>query len=424
MNGLLDFFGTPQGQGLLSAVAGGMAGARRGQPINSIGRGLLAGTAGYGNALDRQQQAEQMAMQQQDREQARAMRELQMGQIKTQLERDQAQQDWRKGLPDVYRQATEPTYGASDVGPTMAAPDPNALTRYAMLPNSPFADKILEQQIMPKPADYKVVGNALVKVGPGGVTEAYKAPEKVDYNALVIPDGQGGYKLNDLVVGAKRDIAAAGRPSVQVDARNFNTQESEQSKAYGKSLGEIRSTINQAGYDAPGKLAQLDRMETLLTNVGGGAAAPTIAQISSLANSFGIKLDPKLGEKEASEALAREMAASMRQPGTGPMTDKDFDNFLKRVPDLSKSPEGRAQIFKTMRGALERDVRAAQFAREYASKNGGVIDDNFFQSLSDFYAKNPVVTPAMPATNSRGQPFSDPDKERRYQEWLKKQGAR
>lgn len=422
MSGLLNFFSTPQGQGLLGAVAGGMAGARRGAPINSIGRGLLGGVASFGNALDRDQQAQQFAAQEQDRQQGRALREMQIAQAKTQMEREQGQQAWRQGLPEVVKQATENTYGAGDEGPTMTPADPSALTRYAMDPRSPYADKILESQLFPKAPETITVGN--VVLDKRTMKPVYEAPEKIDYNQLLIPDGQGGYKVNSAYLDAKKQVAAAGKPEVRVDARNFNTQESEQSKAYGKTLGEMRGNIMQAGYDAPGKLAQLDRMEALLGNVGGGAVAPTIAQLSSFAQSFGIKLDPNLGVKEASEALAREMAAAMRQPGTGPMTDKDFDNFLKRVPDLSKTPEGRSQITRTMRAALERDIRAAQFAREYARQNGGVIDDNFFDSLANFYAQNPVVTPAMPPTNARGQSFSDPEKERRYQEWLKQQGAR
>ena len=68
MAGLLDFLSTPTGQGLLGAVAGGMAGARRGQPINSIGRGLLAGTASYAQGLDRQQQEQQLSVMNQYRD--------------------------------------------------------------------------------------------------------------------------------------------------------------------------------------------------------------------------------------------------------------------------------------------------------------------------------------------------------------------
>jgi hypothetical protein len=241
---------------------------------------------------------------------------------------------------------------------------------------------------------------------------------------LLIPDpaNPGKFIVNQQLAGAKAGIAKAG--ATTVDARSYNTQESAQSQVYGKSLGEMRATINQAGYDAPAKLARLDRMEQLLAGVDGGAAAPAMAEIASFANSLGVKIDPKLGNKQAAEALAREMAATLRQPGTGPMTDKDFDNFLKQVPSLSKTAEGRTEIIKTLRAAVARDQMAAKFQREYAQKNNGTIDDNFFDVLADFYAKNPVVTPAMPATNSRGQPFADPGKERRYQEYLKRQGGK
>lgn len=252
------------------------------------------------------------------------------------------------------------------------------------------------------------------------------APRVNPATDLLIPDpnNPGRMMLNQQLFGAKTELAKAGRPSINVDARNYNTQESEQSKVYGKGLGEIRTTINQAGYDAPQKLARLDRMEQLLSGIDGGAAAPALADIASFANSLGVKIDPKLGNKQAAEALAREMAGTLRQPGTGPMTDKDFDNFLKQVPSLSKTAEGRKEIMSTLRAAIQRDQVAAQFAREYARKNNGTIDDNFFDAMAGFYAQNPVVTPKMPPTNARGAAFSDPAKEQRYQEWLKTQGAK
>ena len=54
MSGLLDFAQTPAGQGLLAAAFGGLAGARRGAPMNSIGVAGLAGLSGYNDALQRQ----------------------------------------------------------------------------------------------------------------------------------------------------------------------------------------------------------------------------------------------------------------------------------------------------------------------------------------------------------------------------------
>jgi hypothetical protein len=255
---------------------------------------------------------------------------------------------------------------------------------------------------------FKDVDGQLVPVTEFGDIPANVTPLQKTGNPfkdMLIRGADGELVINQPLVGAKRSIAAAGRPTVNVDARNFNTQESEQSKVYGKGLGEIRATINQAGFDAPKKLSQLGRMEELLTGIDGGAAAPAIADMASFAQSFGVKLDPKLGNKQAAEALTRELAGALRQPGTGPMTDKDFDNFLKQVPGLSKTAEGRAQIITTMRAAIQRDIAVSKFAREYARRNNGVIDDNFFDALSEFYVKNPVVTPPMPARNARGQSF-------------------
>lgn len=68
MGGLLDFIKTPEGMGLISAVAGGLSGAKRGTPINNIGRGLLAGISGYGAGLETQKAAQEQARQQAERE--------------------------------------------------------------------------------------------------------------------------------------------------------------------------------------------------------------------------------------------------------------------------------------------------------------------------------------------------------------------
>ena len=62
MAGLLDFLKSPEGQGLVSGISGYAATARRGTPINNIGRGLLAGTAGLNTALDKQKEVEKQQM--------------------------------------------------------------------------------------------------------------------------------------------------------------------------------------------------------------------------------------------------------------------------------------------------------------------------------------------------------------------------
>lgn len=301
-------------------------------------------------------------------------------------------------------------------------PDPNAALRHALAARNPLLQQIAMQQLAKQneaytlgPGQVRFSGNQQIAAVPEKPVKEQKPTAIQEYEFAVGQGYPGTFQ---------QWVATNKKPLVTVDARNINTQENEQSKAYGKALGELRSTINQSGWDAPKKMKQLDRMEELLAGIDGGAAAPTMAQIASFANSFGIKLDPKLGAKDAAEALARDMAGALRQPGTGPMTDKDFENFMRQIPSLSKTAEGRAQITKTMRAALKRDIEAAKFAREYARKNGGVIDDNFFDAVANFYAENPVVQLQMPPTNAAGMPFSDPAKEQRYQQWLNQRGAR
>lgn len=58
-----SFLKTPEGIGTLSAIAGYAANARRGAPINSLGRGAMTGLLGYSNAQENQLQNEFRTMQ-------------------------------------------------------------------------------------------------------------------------------------------------------------------------------------------------------------------------------------------------------------------------------------------------------------------------------------------------------------------------
>ena len=160
--GLLDILNTPAGMGLLSAVAGGMAGARRGQPINSIGRGLAAGAMGYTQSLEdqRRQQAVSVADQ---------YRQMQMDQMRQTMEQQKAQQGWKAGLPAALNATKEQrtTFEADNpfgenlgtLQNTAQVPDMQARQDYLMHPDSPYADKLIEQQIMPP--ETVVVGRTL-----------------------------------------------------------------------------------------------------------------------------------------------------------------------------------------------------------------------------------------------------------------------
>lgn len=168
--GLLDFINTPQGIGLLSAVAGGMAGARRGTPWNNVGRGLVTGVAGYQTAQDQIRQDQENAL-------TKQYRQMQMAEMERKISEANAQKAWKAGLPGVMapkltgstdqgRQLAEQNAafgqeGLPDLVESAQYAQPNAplnmnygvdkqaMQDYLMQPDSPFADDLIKQQIMP-----------------------------------------------------------------------------------------------------------------------------------------------------------------------------------------------------------------------------------------------------------------------------------
>jgi len=201
--GLLDILNTPQGMGLLSAVAGGMAGARRGAPINSIGRGLVTGVAGYQGAQQQLRDEEENAL-------TKQYRQMQMQKIESDLAQQKAQREWKAGLPAVMKNRTQqvaPNENTQLMAASMgsqAAPEvvdnSQAVQDYLMQPDSPYADKLIEQQIMPSTEKPQLVtvyenGRPVQKwLRPGeadGVSVGMGKPEAESYKERTVsPDGR------------------------------------------------------------------------------------------------------------------------------------------------------------------------------------------------------------------------------------------
>jgi hypothetical protein len=226
-----------------------------------------------------------------------------------------------------------------------------------------------------------------------GVMAGLKKPPDINYNQPFMPDGTPNLAYQTF----KTSTAKAGAPKIEVSQRteNLSRQESKQSEVYGGDLGKFRAEAQTRAFQAPGKISQLDRMATLLEGVDSGKLSGVGLEMAKLAKSFGLNLDPKLGNKQAAEALAIEMALAMREPGSGPMTDKDFDNYLNTVPSLAKSAQGRREITATLKAKARRDIEMAKMMRDYAKKNNGVIDDDFLDQAAEYMASNPVIPGAM-----------------------------
>jgi hypothetical protein len=314
---------------------------RGSSPFSAVGNGAMQG-------MQNVQQAQQAQHMQQ-------MRQMQMDEVKRRQLQQAQQAEYIKTLPPEQQQA--------------------------MMLGLPF-EKIWERQ-NPIPKDPQLVEVA-DPADPLRTVKKWMRPGETD--GVVAGQGKLPEILDPRVQGAKKAIAAAGAANQVV---KLPPMETEENKAVGKALGESYTNIVNSGLQAPSKIKQLERMEQLLDGVEGGKLAPLGMDIASAAQSMGLKFDPKLGNKEAAQALSIEIASSFRQPGTGPMTDKDFENFLKRVPDLSKTAEGRKQITMTMKSALQRDVQVSKMARDYRKQNGTL--NGFDEELAQFYASNPVV---------------------------------
>lgn len=246
---------------------------------------------------------------------------------------------------------------------------------------------------------------------PGRTVKKWVTPGKSDgtnigYAPMKTPEGMQ-YTNGQLVgipgyVDMKKQIAAAGRTTVN----NNNYQEKEEDKAIGKSFGEFYSDLQKTGFAASGKIARYDRLGQLLTGVQTGKLTPATTQISALADSLGVSIDPNLPAKQAAEALSNEVALQLRNPSggagmPGALSDKDREFLVSMTPGLGKTPEGNQLIIETAKKLAKREMDVAKIARNYRSKNGRV-DEGFYQELANFSNANPLFSSAKstPSTSA------------------------
>lgn len=391
LDGLENMMGTSWDDPKTAAMFAGAQGLLGGRTFMG---GLLGGTTAYTQSLaeaKKRQQAEQL--------QGLLIQQHQstLDQAKRQSAHQAKQEEFRMSIPSPQLGAAQ-TALAGGGGPTLA----NAALMPQIDPNAQLMHGALQAGLM-SPMDYinsqrKDNAPKYMNVAAGGTVfdersgkPVYTAP-KEDALPSAVKEYQFAQQqgfpgtFQQFQLGLKK----AGASNISVE----NRFENEYSKNQGKSFSDLMGDLNRSAFSAPTQVRKLERMTQLLDGVDGGKLAPVGLEVASALNSLGVKVDPRLGNKEGAEALARELAGGLRQPGTGPMTDKDFDNFLTQVPSLSKSGEGRKQITATMKAALNRDMAVAKLAREYARKHGQ-IDNNFLDLAATFIAENPVV--AAPA---------------------------
>jgi hypothetical protein len=225
------------------------------------------------------------------------------------------------------------------------------------------------------------------------------------------------------------DITKALKDPDRIPIAITMSQEKAEAQKVGAGFGEEFVNTQKLAAAANDNLARLSRMEQLLEGVETGRLTTVGTQFNSLAKSFGIDLDPKLGAKQAAQALARQMALELRNPSggagmPGAMSDADREFLVSMTPGLETTPEGNKLIIETGRKVAKRVQKVAEIARTYRKKHGQ-LDEGFYDELQAYSDAHPmfegqaVPSAASPKAPSGVAPFNDPDKERRYQEWKK-----
>jgi len=171
-------------------------------------------------------------------------------------------------------------------------------------------------------------------------------------------------------------------------------QEKEEAKAVGKAAGESFNAIMQSGMDAGSKIARYDRIGQLLEGVSTGKLTPAATQIAAIADSLGIKIDPNLGSKQAAQALANEIALTLRNPSggagmPGALSDKDREFLVSMAPGLGTTPEGNRLLIETAKKLAKRDQEVSRLARQYRQKNGS-FGPGFYEELQRYSEANPL----------------------------------
>lgn len=184
-----------------------------------------------------------------------------------------------------------------------------------------------------------------------------------------------------------------GREPVGTTVNVNSKQETEESKAVGKALGDQYVEIQKAGVNANGKINKLDRLSSLLEGVRTGKLTPRMTDLAAYADSFGIKLDPKLDEKQGAQSLIGELVLQARNPSggagmPGAMSDADRE-FLKSInPSLAATQGGNRLIIETLRKLAARDQEVAKMARAYRAKKGTL--EGFSDELATWSEQNPL----------------------------------
>lgn len=211
-----------------------------------------------------------------------------------------------------------------------------------------------------------------------------------------LPEGQRGLAAAFPEILAKQRAQSLYPEPVAPGAVITNVmpaQATEEAKKVGAFYGTDYTDMVKAGREAYVSNSKLERLDKLLDETYTGIGGAQVQAAKKLGGLIGMDMEG-VGEAEAAQALAGELALQLRSPEggagmPGAMSDKDREFLESMVPDLATSKEGRKLMIETKKKLNKRNIEIAKMAREYRKAHGR-LDEGFYDDLADYGDLNPM----------------------------------
>jgi hypothetical protein len=148
--------------------------------------------------------------------------------------------------------------------------------------------------------------------------------------------------------------------------------------------------IQTAGQQALTNIPKYQRLGELLDGYNGNKLSPAGVDLAEFAHSMGWKVDPKIGNKEAAQAITNQLALSLRDPSQGggmpgSLSNSDRDFLVRSVPNLAQTDQGRKQMVQAAVALNQRNADVAAKARQWQQRFGRIdAPDATGKTFSDY----------------------------------------
>ncbi len=212
--------------------------------------------------------------------------------------------------------------------------------------------------------------------GPDGKPTLIQTDDQGNIRPVSGPYAPKSNLLTPAELAQKKDIAAAGKPSMDV---KIDTKAGE-----GLVKLDVKTIegLEEGARRARSTMPKLDVLEGALKKFDTGYAGDKILALKQIGQRMGFKVDG-ISEGELIQSIASQLAPQQRPEGSGSSSDTDVRMFLDSLPNLLRSPGGNRLVIANLRAAHTRQVEEAAFARKYFREN-----DNSLEGVSEAMDKH------------------------------------